>query len=94
MIIKGNVDLIENESLESLGELREVHGDLNLAGCYNLTTLGKLKIVKGFLVLHFCRKPESLGDLQKVGKQIVIYKSGDITESYLIHLGKFNYRLG
>lgn len=45
MIIKGDLSL-QNSNIESLGNLKEVHGDLNLGGCRNLKDLGKLEIVK------------------------------------------------
>lgn len=39
MIIKGNLDLSESR-IESLGNLEEVNGDINLRYCHNLKDLG------------------------------------------------------
>ena len=50
MIIKGELNLGES-SIESLGELTEVKGDLYLRDCVNLKNLGNLKTVGGDLYL-------------------------------------------
>lgn len=53
MIIKGSLSL-QNSNIESLGELEEVHGSLNLGSCKQLESLGKLEIVKGGLYIDDC----------------------------------------
>jgi hypothetical protein len=63
--VEGDLNLTHT-SIESLGELEYVDGNLSLAGCKNIKTLGKLKKVEG--VLNLSRSSiESLGDLQFVG---------------------------
>ena len=45
MIINGNLDL-RKSLIESLGELTEVNGNLQLENCHQLKSLGKLKKLK------------------------------------------------
>lgn len=70
MIIKGNLDL-EGSSIESLGSIREIHGDLSLFKTNNIESLGNLEKVKGNLFLTLSNV-KSLGQLKFVGKTIVI----------------------
>jgi len=69
--IEGNLWL-QYSSIESLGELKEVGGDLVLNGCKKITTLGKVKRVDGDLSLGWS-SIEYLGDLQFVGIDLRIY---------------------
>lgn len=46
MIIKGDLDL-RNSSIESLGNLKKISGDLNLRYCQFLKDLGELKEIGG-----------------------------------------------
>ena len=42
MIINGNL-ILRNSSIQSLGDLTKINGDLKLQNCENIRTLGKLK---------------------------------------------------
>jgi hypothetical protein len=61
--VEGYLNLDES-SIESLGDLEFVDGDLCLWGCKNIKTLGKLKRVEGGLDID--PSIESLGDLEFV----------------------------
>jgi len=80
MIIKGNLDL-RNSNIESLGELTQVNGYLNLFECKDLKSLGNIKKIKDALVLYGCENLKNLGKLKYCGK-ILIYNSR-ITETYI-----------
>jgi len=64
-------------SIESLGDLEFVGGDLQLWSCQNIKTLGKLKKVEGELDLRFSTI-ESLGELEYVGGDFGLYKCQNI----------------
>lgn len=53
--------------ITSLGNLREVSGYLNVAGCTNLVSLGELTFVGGTINLNGCEKLANLGKLHTVG---------------------------
>lgn len=85
MIIKGNL-ILDTSSIESLGEIEEVKGNLYVFNCYNLTSLGKLKKVDKVLGLAESRNIESLGELEYVGDFL------DLTHcKKLKDLGKLKY---
>jgi hypothetical protein len=72
MIING-IMIIVNCSIESLGNLKEVNGNLDLSWNSNLKTLGNLEKVNGLkfntlgnLNLFNCRNLKDLGNLQFV----------------------------
>ena len=72
MIINGNLNLA-NSIVESLGELKEVHGSLDLNNCRELTDLGKLEKIevnekKYMYSLNFSNLPKlkSLGLLKSI----------------------------
>jgi len=83
MIIKGNLYLDES-SIESLGNIKEIKGNLILWKCYNLKDLGNLEIIRGDLInLMFTKKLQSLGKLKRfTGKRILLYAS-NITPKYI-----------
>jgi len=83
MIIKGNLYLDES-SIESLGNIKEIKGNLILWKCYNLKDLGNLEIIRGDLInLMFTKKLQSLGKLKSFdGKRILLYAS-NITPKYI-----------
>jgi hypothetical protein len=83
MIIKGNLYLDES-SIESLGNIKEIKGNLILWKCYNLKDLGNLEIIRGDLInLMFTKKLQSLGKLKRFdGKRILLYAS-NITPKYI-----------
>jgi hypothetical protein len=58
-------------SIESLGELEFVSGNLGLWYCQNIKTLGKLKKVDNYLGLEYS-SIESLGELEFVGRELHI----------------------
>lgn len=70
MIINGSLEL-EKSSIESLGNIREIHGDLSLFKTNNIESLGNLEKVKGSLFLTLSNV-KSLGKLKFVGRTIVI----------------------
>jgi hypothetical protein len=61
-----NLNVYAHE-ITSLGNLREVSGQLNVAGCNNLISLGELTFVGGSLNLNRCEKLSNLGKLHTVG---------------------------
>jgi len=61
-------------SIESLGDLQFVNGDLVLWDCKNIKTLGKLKKVGGNLILSES-SIESLGELEYIGGDLLIYET-------------------
>jgi hypothetical protein len=63
---------LRRSSIESLGELKEVNGYMDLGYCENIKTLGKLKRVEGHLWLSDS-SIESLGELEFVGKDLLLY---------------------
>jgi hypothetical protein len=63
--VEGYLNLDES-SIESLGQLEFVSGNLGLWYCQNIKTLGKIKRVDGYLDLSDS-SIESLGDLTFVG---------------------------
>jgi hypothetical protein len=66
--VEGDLDLSWS-SIELLGELTFVNGDLNLFKCQNITTLGKLKKVEGKLFILDTNIPQSeLDNVEVVGK--------------------------
>lgn len=65
MIIKGDLNIYQNYSLESLGNLKEVTGILNIINCEKLKTLNKLTTTRK-LVASDCLSLESLGNLEWV----------------------------
>jgi hypothetical protein len=70
MIIKGVLNL-RGSSIESLGELTEVQGDLYLRDCVNLKNLGNLKKVGGDLYLSntkIVKFPENF----KIGGSLIL----------------------
>ncbi len=83
MIINGNLYLDES-SIESLGDIKEVKGNLILWKCYNLKDLGNLKHIKGDLInFMFTKKLQSLGKLERFdGKRILLFGS-NITLQYI-----------
>ena len=82
MIINGNLDLMENYNLISLGNLQIVNGDLNLFDCKNLKDLGKLKVVKNDLNLNDCKSLTTLANLEFVNGSIFLDGSS-ITKEYV-----------
>jgi hypothetical protein len=72
---------LSRSSVESLGELQFVDGDLMLWGCQNIKTLGKLKKVVRDLDLGFS-SIESLGELEYVGGNLYI-RGANIPQSEL-----------
>lgn len=71
MIINGNLDL-ERSSIESLGNIKEIKGELNLISCKKIKSLGNLKkIGKDF---YSNDEIESLGDLQIVNSSVFLQK--------------------
>ena len=77
MIIKGNLDL-RRSSIESLGELTEVNGKLQLENCHQLKSLGKLKKIKKNLSLN--DEIETLGDLEEVGEDLLLQRCGNLKD--------------
>lgn len=65
MIINGNIYL-NKSSINNLGKLKKVNGDLFLSYCFNLKNLSKLKEVTYHLNLKNCNNLETLGDLKTV----------------------------
>lgn len=82
MIINGNLDLMENNNLISLGNLKKVKGNINLFDCKNLKNLGELISVYGDMNLNYCKKIKHLGKLKNVQGSIFLDGSG-ITEEYI-----------
>jgi hypothetical protein len=71
MIINGNLNL-SNSTIESLVELKEVRGNLELWDCYNLKSLGNLEKVNGNLYLNNCRNLKDLGNLKEIGELVLV----------------------
>ena len=74
MIINGNLNL-KSSSIQSLGKISIVTGNLYLHNCSSLISLGNLKVVKGDLYLWDCLNLKDLGKLEKVGGQFNRYFS-------------------
>jgi hypothetical protein len=68
--VEGELKL-EFSTINLLGKLEFVEGNLILYYCENIKTLGNLKKVKGDLLLSYS-SIESLGDLEFVGEDLVI----------------------
>jgi hypothetical protein len=68
--VEGDLNL-RYSSIESLGDLQFVDGELGLTKCKNIKTLGKLKKVVGNLVLNHS-SIQSLGKLEYVGGDLMI----------------------
>lgn len=83
MIINGNLYLDES-SIESLGNIKEVNGNLILWKCYNLKDLGNLEIIRGDIInFMFTKKLKDLGKLKRfTGNRILLYAS-NITPQYI-----------
>jgi len=75
---------MDNENIESLGNLISIEEGLYLMGTESLKTLGKLKYVGGVCDL-FMSKIESLGDLEYVGAFL------DIRYTNVSSLGKLTH---
>jgi hypothetical protein len=86
--VDGDLSLYST-AIESLGELKEVNGYMDLGNCENIKTLGKLKRVEGGLSL-WSSSVESLGELEFVGKELLLkYTNITISELYKVKvLGK------
>jgi hypothetical protein len=69
--VEGDLNL-RYSSIESLGDLEFVDGDLKLFVCKNIKTLGKLKRVTGSLSLGDSSFIKYLGELEFVGKNLYI----------------------
>lgn len=65
MIINGNLNLSES-TIESLGQLKEVNGNVYLEGCIKLKSLENLKKVTGNLIVNYSYYLETLGNLETV----------------------------
>jgi hypothetical protein len=63
--------ILNNTSLESLGELRVVEGDMRVKYSKNLKSLGKLERVNQNLYLKYSFV-DDLGNLTSVKKEIII----------------------
>ena len=83
MIINGDLNL-NNSSIESLGNLKKVKGDLLLWNCKNLISLGDLEEVdEEFINITYCKKLKDLGKL-KLNKDLKIYyKRSGITKKII-----------
>jgi hypothetical protein len=71
--VDGDLSLYST-AIESLGELKEVNGIMDLSYCENIKTLGKLKRVEIGLSL-WSSSIESLGELEFVGGNLYIYNT-------------------
>jgi len=71
--IEGNLWL-DQSSIESLGDLEFVNGDLIFWNCKNIKTLGNLKKVGGYLSLN-SSSVVSLGELEFVGVDLLLYNT-------------------
>lgn len=92
MIVNGNLELMENNNLISLGNLKKVEGNINLFDCKNFLNLGELISVYGDLNLNDCKKLKNLGKLKNVQGSIFLDGSG-ITESYIKqHKSELRYK--
>jgi hypothetical protein len=81
--VDGDLSLYST-AIESLGELKEVNGYMDLGNCENIKTLGKLKRVEGGLSL-WSSSIESLGELEFVGKELLLkYTNITISELYKV----------
>jgi len=68
--VEGDLNL-RYSSIESLGDLQFVDGELGLTKCQNIKTLGKLKKVDGYLNLSYS-SIKSLGELEFVFGDLMI----------------------
>jgi hypothetical protein len=75
--VEGDLKLVMS-SIELLGELEFVDGDLKSYLCKNIKTLGKLKKVVGYLDLS-SSSIESLGELEFVDGDLNLFKCQNIT---------------
>lgn len=64
MIINGNL-ILRDSLIESLGNIEEVNGYVDLMGCNNLKDLGKLKIIRNNVTLN-SPKLKSLRNLKSI----------------------------
>ena len=64
MIVNGNL-ILRDSLVNSLGNLKEVNGYVDLMGCNNLMDLGKLKIIRNNVTLNGS-KLKSLGNLRSI----------------------------
>jgi hypothetical protein len=81
MIINGNLNL-KSSSIQSLGKISIVTGNLYLHNCSSLISLGNLKVAKGDLYLWDCLNLKDLGKLKEVGGKFTAVSSG-ITKKYI-----------
>jgi hypothetical protein len=79
---------LNRSSVESLGELEFVDGELNLIKCSNIKTLGKLKKVDGDLRLGKS-SIQVLGNLKKVDGNLWLNNSSIESLSNLEEVGRF-----
>jgi hypothetical protein len=82
--VEGDLDLYDNESLQSLGNLEYVGGDLNLSRS-DIKSLGNLVRVEGNLGLYGNESFQSLGNLEYVGGYL------DLRLSDIKSLGNLEY---
>lgn len=78
-IITGDLDFREDEEIphatqhvETLGNLIEVEGNLNLFVSRTIKDLGNLRRVGGWMVLEYT-KIETLGNLESVGGNLILF---------------------
>lgn len=77
MIIKGNLDL-QNSSIESLDELKEVRGNVNLSFSKNLKDLGNLSKVFSFTAID-CSTLFSLSNLEFISGSLILKGCNNLT---------------